>query len=114
MAEPVFVPIRNKRQTAVGAVQGLLSIVAGLGITNALRELFIRTSQVADWTPSLAAHQQKVNPIRQLIAILPWQSCPIPPWCTLPDLGTWYFPIIITIVQIIVDNDRKKIGRAHV
>jgi hypothetical protein len=83
---------RPPHKVALISVQGLLAIVAGLGITNALREVFYRIASVG---------VGNANPIRQFTPLLPsWLSCP--PSCTVQNLGVGYFSIIITILEIII------------
>jgi len=63
-------------------VQGLLSIVAGLGITNTLRELFIEPPKHI-----------------RLTSFLCWQ-----PSCEKIDLGLdlWIVPVVVALLEIII------------
>src|SRR5215471_9312962 len=74
----------RRHEVALVSIQGLLSIVAGLGITNTLRELFV---------------VQSTTHMYQITALLCGQ-----PACAQRDLGLelWVVPVVVALLEIII------------
>ena len=74
----------RRHEVALVSIQGLLSIVAGLGITNTLRELFVvqSTTHMYQITALLCGH----------------------PSCAQRDLGLelWVVPVVVALLEIII------------